>query len=74
MPGVINWSEIGRIGEAIANTSISAGGLLVPEDIIHPEVSASELTWLIRYIYYRNVQYLNNVIIDQTNRVVLPQA
>ena len=30
----------------------SAGGLLVPEGIIHTVVSASALTWFIRYIYY----------------------
>ena len=29
----------------------SAGGLLVPEGIIHPAVSASPLTWFIRYIF-----------------------
>ena len=30
----------------------SAGGLLVPEGIIRPVVSASALTWCSRYIYY----------------------
>jgi hypothetical protein len=30
----------------------SAGGVLVPEGIIRPVVSASALTWFIRYIYY----------------------
>ena len=30
----------------------SAGGVLVPESIIRPVVSASALTWFIRYIYY----------------------
>ena len=30
----------------------SAGGLLVPDGIILPVVSASALTWFIRYIYY----------------------
>jgi hypothetical protein len=30
----------------------SAGGILVPEGIIRPVVSASALTWFIRYIYY----------------------
>jgi hypothetical protein len=29
-----------------------AGGLLVPDGIIRPVVSASALTWFIRYIYY----------------------
>jgi hypothetical protein len=49
----------------------SADGLLVPEGIIHPVVSASALTWFIRYIYYRNLQFLNNVIINKT-KVLLP--
>jgi len=31
---------------------ISACGLLVPKGIISPVVSASALTWFIRYIYY----------------------
>jgi len=31
---------------------ISAGGLLVPEGIMHPVVSVSALTFFIRYIYY----------------------
>ena len=30
----------------------SAGRLLVPEGIILPVVSASVLTWFVRYIYY----------------------
>jgi hypothetical protein len=41
---------------------ISAGGLLVPEGIIRPVVSDSTLTWFIRYVYYWNLQFLNNVI------------
>jgi len=44
----------------------SAGGVLVPEGIIRPVVSASALTWFIRYIYYWNLQFLNNVIINKT--------
>jgi len=32
--------------------SIPVGGLLVHEGIILPVVSASALTWFIRYIYY----------------------
>jgi len=36
----------------------SAGGLLVPAGIICPVVSASSLTWFIRYIYYWNLQFL----------------
>ena len=51
----------------------SVGGLLVPEGIIRPVVSASELTWCIRYIHYRNLQFLNNVINNKT-KVLLPQA
>jgi hypothetical protein len=30
----------------------SAGGLLVPEGIIHPVVSVSGLTWFIRYLCF----------------------
>ena len=33
----------------------------------------SALTWFIRYIYYWNLQFLNNVIINET-KVLLPQA
>ena len=33
----------------------SAGGLLIPEGIIRPVVSASALAWFIGYIYYRNL-------------------
>jgi hypothetical protein len=39
----------------------SAGGILVPEGIIHPVVGVSALTWFIRYIYYWNVQFLRKV-------------
>jgi hypothetical protein len=51
----------------------SAGGLLVLEGIIRPVVSASGLTWFIRYIYFWNLQFLNNVIINKT-KVLLPQV
>jgi hypothetical protein len=51
----------------------SVDGLLVPEGIIRPVVSASELTWYIRYIHYRNLYFLNNVINNKT-KVLLPQA
>ena len=51
----------------------SAGGLLVLEGTIHPVVSASELTWFIRYIYYWKLQFLTNVILNKT-KVLLPQA
>jgi len=42
-------------------------GLLVPEIIVHSVVSVSALTWLIRYIYYWNLQFLYtcNVIINK---------
>jgi len=51
----------------------SAGGLLVPEGIILPVVNISVLTWLIRYIYNCNLQFLNNTIIIKAT-VLLPQA
>ena len=47
----------------------SADGLLVPEGIICPVVSASELT----SIYFLNLQFLNNVIINK-NKGLLPQS
>ena len=46
--------------------------LEVPEGIIHPIASASTLHDLLD-IHYWNLQFLNNVIIDQSN-VLLPQA
>ena len=49
----------------------SAGGVLVPESIIRPVVSASALTWFIRYIYYWNLQFLNNVSINKTKVLLL---
>ena len=51
----------------------SAGGVLIPKGIIRPVVNASALTWFSRYIYYWNLQFLNNVIINKT-KVLLPQA
>ena len=45
----------------------SVGDLLVPEGIICPVGSASALTWFITYIYYWNLQFLNNVIINKGN-------
>jgi hypothetical protein len=51
----------------------SAAGLLVPEGIIRPVVSASALTWYIKYICYWNLDFLNNVIIIKT-KVLLPHA
>jgi hypothetical protein len=47
-------------------------GLLVFDSIIRPVVNSSALTWLIRYIYYWNLQFLNNVIIIKT-KVYLPR-
>ena len=44
----------------------SAGELLVPKGITRSVVSVSSLTWLIRYIYYWNLQFLNNLIIIKT--------
>ena len=51
----------------------SARGLFVYEGVIRPMVSVSALTWFIRYISYSNLQFLNNVVINQT-KVPLPQA
>jgi hypothetical protein len=51
----------------------SVGGLLVPEGIVHSVVWASPLTWFIRYIYYWNLLFLNNMIINET-KVVFPQT
>jgi hypothetical protein len=50
---------------------IAASGQLVPEGIIGPVVSASALAWFIRYIFYRNLQFLNHVIIIKI-KVFLP--
>ena len=51
----------------------SAGELFVTEGIIRPVVSASAPTWFIRYIYFLNLQFLNNVIINKT-KVLIGQA
>jgi hypothetical protein len=51
----------------------SNGVLLVREVIIRPVVSASALIWVIKYIYYWNLQFLNNVIINKT-MVLLSEA
>jgi hypothetical protein len=51
----------------------SAGGLLVPEGIIRPVVSASALSWFNKYMCYWNLQFLNNESIIKT-KVLLPQA
>ena len=39
----------------------SGGRLLAPEGIIRPVVSVLALTWFIRYIYYYNLRFLENV-------------
>ena len=51
----------------------SAGRLLVPGGNIRPVVRISALTWLTRYIYHWNLQFLNNVIIIEM-KVLLPQS
>jgi len=51
----------------------SAGGVLVMEGIIRPVVKTLSLPWFIKYIYYWNWQFLNNVIINKT-KVLLPQV
>jgi len=52
----------------------SAGRLLVPNGIIRPVVSASTLTWFIRYIFITEmIKFLNNVFIIKT-KVLLPNA
>ena len=52
----------------------SAGGLLVPESIILPVVSASALTWFIRYILYCNLQFRNHAMFIIKTKVLLPQS
>jgi len=45
----------------------SAGGLVViPDGIIRPVVSVSALSWLLRYMHYWNLNFLNKVIIIKT--------
>jgi hypothetical protein len=44
----------------------SAGGLFISESKIRTVVSAWTLTLFIRYIYYCNLQFLNNIIINQS--------
>jgi hypothetical protein len=39
--------------------------LLVSDCIIRSVVSTSPLTWLLRYIYYWNLQFLNNEMINK---------
>jgi hypothetical protein len=40
--------------------------MLVLRGVIHPVASASTLTGSIIYIYYRNLQFLDHVIIIKT--------
>jgi hypothetical protein len=61
------------VSVTITGSIALSGGLSVTEGIIRPVVSASELTWFIIYIYYWNLQFLNNVIINKT-KVLLPQV
>ena len=50
-----------------------AGGHYFPEAMIRQVVSASALTCFNRYIYYYNLQFLNNVMINKT-KVLLHHA
>ena len=49
----------------------SPDGLLVSDCIIRSVVNVSALAWLKRYMYYSNLQFLNNVMINETN-VLIP--
>ena len=51
----------------------TAGGHFFPEAMIRQVVSASALACFNRYIYYCNLQFLNNVMINKT-KVFLPHA
>ena len=68
-----SWFALDRKKINAIEVNTSSGGLMVPEGIIHPVVSTSELTWFIRYIYYWNLQFLHNAIINKT-QVLLPQT
>ena len=52
-------------------SSTSAGWLLVPNGIIHPVINTSTLTLIVMYIYYWNLQFLNNVNINKTKVLLL---
>jgi hypothetical protein len=45
-----------------------------PEGTTHTVVSVSVLLWFIRYIYYHNLQFLNNVIFLYLNEDLLPRG
>ena len=68
-------SEIMRTLSVISNVYcyIMLIFTISPEDIIRPVGSSSTMPWFIRYIYYWNLQFLNNVIINKT-KVLLPRA
>jgi len=59
--------------QCICLVDTSAGGQLVLEGITRLVVSASVLTWFIRYIFYWNLQFINNVIINKT-MVLIPHV
>jgi hypothetical protein len=44
-----------------------------PQGCHLPSSQCSAMTWFIRYIYYWNLKFLNNVIINQT-KFLLPQT
>jgi hypothetical protein len=51
----------------------TAGGHFFPEAMIRQVFSVSALACFNRYIYYCNLQFLNNVMINKT-KVLLPHA
>jgi len=51
----------------------TAGGHFFPEAMIRQVVNASALACFNIYIYYCNLQFLNNVMINKT-KVLLPHA
>ena len=63
------WVVIETIEDRLTHDSV--GEILVPDSVIRPVVSVSSLTWVIRYIYYWNLQFLNNVIIIKTKVFVI---
>jgi hypothetical protein len=53
--------------------SIPLLGTISPRGYHSPSSQCFELTWFIRYIYYWNLQFPNNVIINKT-KILLPQV
>jgi hypothetical protein len=51
----------------------SADEIFVSDGIVSPVVSASALTWLIKYICLSNIHFLNHVIIIKI-KVLHPQT